>query len=254
MRIAIAYPGSFFGTLRELSQSRQILSFLVADVHPNFNRLNYWTQPNVPTNPVFQFFKEQYIKPFSQEEIQTMLEEIGQLMGVKFTPDLLTTIHEESGGHPFIARQIASSLYKKTNREKQDNFELITFASAEQYLKRILKYSGVLKDYFRENIWADLEKRNFRVAMAILRLLACSGRLTEIVIEEAVLARLNGEFSVNDCESALLWLFNAGLIKHEQLRQEDYYSLQIRLMSTWLKREMTKEEIQRWEIFSETSG
>ena len=117
---------AFFGALRELSQTRRSLSLLVADVHPDCNRLNHWIQPDVPTNPVFQFFKEVFVSSFPQEETETMLNEIGQLMGVQFEPELLATIHQESGGHPFIARQIASLLFKKADKEKRNRLELIT--------------------------------------------------------------------------------------------------------------------------------
>ncbi len=82
-----------FGTLRQLSQAQRNLSLLVADVYPDFNRRNIWTQPYVPPNPVFQFFKEIYLQPFTLEETQTMLTEIGQLMGVEFDSKLLSVIH-----------------------------------------------------------------------------------------------------------------------------------------------------------------
>lgn len=42
-----------FGAFRALSQERRLLSLLVADVHPDCNRINQWQQADVPTNPVF---------------------------------------------------------------------------------------------------------------------------------------------------------------------------------------------------------
>ena len=39
-----------------------------------------------------------------------MLEGIGRLMGIEYTPESLAMIYQETGGHPFIARQLASSL------------------------------------------------------------------------------------------------------------------------------------------------
>ncbi|MGK7880900.1 MAG: pentapeptide repeat-containing protein [Crocosphaera sp.] len=282
---------AFFGALRQLSQTKKKLSLLVADVHPDFNRVNIWTQQNVPTNPVFQFFKEIHIQPFALQETKTMLSEIGKFMGVEFEAEILNRIHQESGGHPFIARQIASMIhYKAEKQDKQEKklLKLITNSSSDPYLKRILKYSDSLKNYFQQNIWDDLNKRNFTTAMTILRLLACNYTLNEPIIEEALLTRLNGKLRTSqfcilaflrgaeslaicllegmilqkwdapeqycrrDCESALLWLENAGLIKHHQTEQEISYSLQIELMSSWLKRQMTTDERKKWFIPSET--
>ncbi|MEL4897729.1 pentapeptide repeat-containing protein [Crocosphaera sp. Alani8] len=282
---------AFFGALRQLSQTQKKLSLLVADVHPDFNRVNIWTQWNVPTNPVFQFFKEIHIQPFALQETKTMLTEIGKFMGVEFEPEILDIIHQESGGHPFIARQIASMIYHKAEKqEKEENnlLKLITNSSSEPYLKRILKYSDSLKIYFQQNIWDDLNKRDFTTAMAILRLLACNNTLTEPIIEEALLTRLNGQwrtsqfcilaflrgaerlaicllegmvlqkwdapeqYFTSDCESALLWLENAGLIKQNQSEQEISHSLQVELMSSWLKRQMKKDERKKWSIPSRT--
>ncbi|MFP4120313.1 hypothetical protein [Coleofasciculus sp.] len=42
-----------------------------------------------------------------------MLTDIGELMGVTFDQATQIAIHRESGGHPFIARQLASLLCKK---------------------------------------------------------------------------------------------------------------------------------------------
>lgn len=243
---------AFFGVLRELSQTRQCLSLLCADVHPDFNRINHWSQTSVPTNPVFQFFKEVFISPFSQEETTTMLTEIGQLMGVEFDRELLATIHKDSGGHPFIARQLASLLSKRTNKEKHNQSKLITSVAAKGYLNRPFKYLDILKYYFKENIWADLEKRNFASAMATLRLLACNEELAEGVAEEMILDQLSDKFTESECESALLWLENVGLIVREELEEQDSYRLQIRLLSRWLRREMKPEEICQWQIHSVT--
>ncbi len=226
---------AFFGALRQLSQSKHQLSLLVTGVYPYFNHRNNWTQPNVPTNPVFQFFKEIYVQPFSLQETRIMLAEMGQSMGIKFEPAILNTIYQESGGHPFVAGQIAVLLGTKAKTKDNNPLKLITYSSAEPYLKQILYYSDSLRNYFQQDIWEDLKKRNFNIAMTILSLLAYNDFLTELRIEEALLTQFNGESSTSDCESALLWLENAGLIKQHQSEQEITYSVQIQLLSKWIR-------------------
>ncbi|MBD2014388.1 ATP-binding protein [Microcoleus sp. FACHB-53] len=239
---------AFFGVLRELSQIQQMLSLLIADVHPDFNRINQWSQVGVPTNPVFSFFKEVFVSPFSQEETTEMLTEIGKLMGVAFDEESLVAIHRESGGHPFIARQLASLLCKKVDKEKSDKGELITLSSAKRYLNRPFKHSGILKDYFEQNIWADLQKRNFASAMALLQLLTCNEESGEGIKEETLLERLSDYFSESECTDALLWLEAVGLVAREELEDDDSYRIQVLLMSRWLRMQMKPEEIHQWQL------
>jgi hypothetical protein len=239
---------AFFGVLRALSQEQKLISLLIADVHPDFNRINQWSQVGVPTNPVFSFFKEVFVSPFSQEETTEMLTEIGKLMGVAFDEETLVAIHQESGGHPFIARQLASLLCKKVDKEKSDKGELIAISSAKRYLNRPFKHSGILKDYFEQNIWADLQKRNFASAMAILRLLSCNEESAEGVTEETLLEQLSHDFSESECTDALLWLEAVGLVVREELEDDDSYRIQVLLMSRWLRMQMKPEEIHQWQL------
>lgn len=239
---------AFFGVLRALSQEQRLLSILIADVHPDANRINLWSQASVPSNPLFSFFKEVFVFPFSQEETTEMLSEIGKLMGVAFNEETLATIHRESGGHPFITRQLASLLCKKADKEKSDQGELIKLSAAKRYLNRPFKHSGILKDYFEQNIWADLQKRNFASAMAVLRLLACNEESAEEVTEEALLDRLSNDFSESECTDALLWLEAVGLVAREELEDDDSYRSQVLLMSHWLRMQMKPEEISQWQI------
>ncbi|HEX3251390.1 MAG TPA: tetratricopeptide repeat protein, partial [Pyrinomonadaceae bacterium] len=69
---------AFFGALRALSQHKRKIGLLVADVHPDCNRINHWQQQGLPTNPVNQFFKELFSRPFAEEETTAMLVNIGR--------------------------------------------------------------------------------------------------------------------------------------------------------------------------------
>ncbi|MEQ8753901.1 MAG: HEAT repeat domain-containing protein [Coleofasciculus sp. G1-WW12-02] len=234
-----------FGVLRVLSQEQRQLSLLVADVHADCNRINQWQQPDVPTNPVFSFFKEYFVSPFSQSETTRMLTDIGELMGVTFDQATQIAIHRESGGHPFIARQLASLLCKKVAPENKGEINL---SAAQRYLNKPFTYSGVLKDYFGQNIWADLDKRHFTCAIALLQLLTCNQETQPQITEEALFARLNPEFTQSQCLDALLWLEAVGLIHRDAIADKDYYQLQVPLLSRWLRMQMKPEEIQQWQL------
>ena len=234
-----------FGALRALSQEKQVLSLLVADVHPDCNRINQWSQAGVTTNPVFSFFKEVFVSSFFPEETNKMLSSIGQLMGVAFDEETLNAIHCESGGHPFIARQLASLLWKKVATENKGRIE---WSVARRYVDKLFTYSGILKDYFGQNIWADLEKRQFAAAMSILRVLSCNQINSQGVTHEALLAKLINGFTESECLDALLWLEAVGLLVRRELEVGDDYQMNVLLLSRWLKMQMKAEEVRQWQI------
>lgn len=236
---------AFFGVLRALSQEKRYLSVLIADVHADANRINQWTQEGVPTNPVYSFFKEIFVFPFTIEETQRMLTDIGELMGVKFEQETLTAIHKLSGGHPFVSRQLASLLNQKITIESN---QVITYTQAQRYLEKTFTYSGILKDYFAQNIWGDLEKRNFTSAMMILKLLACHQDIITGITQEKLLTKLNQELTESQCLDALLWLEAVGLIEHQEVAEHDYYQIKVNLMSRWLMMQMKEEEIKQWQL------
>ena len=236
---------AFFGGLRALSQEQRQIGLLVADVHPDCNRINQWQQEGVPTNPVFSFFKEVFLAPFSAEETQTMLVDISRLMGRSFDPETLAIIHQDSGGHPFVSRQLASLLCTKVPGQDDGH---ISEVAAQRYIKRPFAYSSILKDYFSQNIWADLKKRNFEAAMAILKLLACNLDGVKGIAEQDLQTRLNSLFTESQCLDALLWLEKVGLVMRLETADNDYYRSSVPLLSRWLQMEMGEEEIRKWQI------
>ncbi|MBD2094460.1 AAA family ATPase [Trichocoleus sp. FACHB-591] len=242
-----------FGTLRALNQESKLISLLVADLHPDCNSINHWHVPGLPTNPVYKFFKEVFVAPFSQEETTQMLTDIGHLMGVEFEGILLEDIHQQSGGYPFISRQIASLLCKKAEKEMNGRGELITSSAASRYLKKPFSYSD-LADYFEKNIWDDLQNRkdrNFSEASAsigILKLLSSNEELLEGIQEEVILELLSETCGESECERALRWLEAVGLVERLEFKEGDSYKAKVPLMSNWLRRDMKLEEIRQWRL------
>jgi DNA-binding NarL/FixJ family response regulator len=219
-----------FGTLRALSQGRRRLAMLVADVHPDSNRINRWPQESTGTNPLYSFFKEVFLAPFPEADTATMLNGLGQLMGWGFDEPTLRAIHAASGGHPFISRQLASLLCERLEPSDGDT---VAWPAARRYLERPLHYSGVLKDYFGENVWADLEKRDAEGTLAVLRALAKheGPGLTVVELEHAAHDRA----SPGQILDALLWLEAVGLVARDESAEADRYRLCVPLVASWLR-------------------
>ena len=50
---------------------------------------------------------------------------------------------------------------------------------------------------------------------------------------------------------ALHWLESNGLISKEEVQEEYQYQIQMPLLSSWIRMEMTEDEIRQWQIEKE---
>ncbi len=234
-----------FGVLRTLSQNQRVLALLVADVHPDCNRINQWPQEGVASNPVYNFFKEVFLPPFTADDTATMLTDLGRFMGREFDEQTLQAIHRESGGHPYVARQFASLL---SSRLSAVDHTPILWSTAQRYIENPFNYSGLLKNYCDESIWSDLQKRQFTAAMAILQVLACKDVLGERITERTMRKKLHDAYTESQWLDALLWLEAVGLVDREETVEGESYACRLPLLSRWLRMHMGAEEIRQWQV------
>jgi inosine-uridine nucleoside N-ribohydrolase len=54
--------------------------------------------------------KPYYLPPFSFDEAQELLQTLGGTMGVQWDDRALDAVYSESGGHPFLLRDLASTV------------------------------------------------------------------------------------------------------------------------------------------------
>lgn len=64
-------------------------------------------------NPLLGRLDVRHLPPLDAAACDAMVSGIGAAMGMSFEPRALRAIHDSSGGHPFIARQIASTLVQR---------------------------------------------------------------------------------------------------------------------------------------------
>jgi ABC-type multidrug transport system ATPase subunit len=236
---------ALFGVFRSLSQGQNRISLLVADVHPDCNRINHWKQAGLPTNPVFNFFKEVFLSSFSQDETRQMLVDIGKIMGFSFDEETPLAIHQQSGGHPFLSRQLASLVCSEAAKS---NHKKIEWSTAQRYIKNPFIYSGVLKGYFEQNIWNDLQKNNFTSAIVILKMLACNEGLGDSMTTLFLFSHLKNDLTESQCLDALLWLEKVGLVNQQELEDGNSYKIQVPLLSLWIRMQMNEAETRAWQI------
>jgi len=218
------------GTLRSLSQDKRLVSLLVTDVHPDCNRTNHWPAPTLGTNPVFAFFKEVFMPPFSEEDTAVMIQFIGRTMGLLFDDDLISEIHKKTGGQPFLARQLAAVIVKaerKGNRIGSDG--------AGRIMAIPFEYSQTLRSYFEESLWPDVIKRHGGVANELLHCMAFEDAPEGECSFDEVRARLGDSISSASLMEAIQWLVDIGVLSKRAASGSEVYRLSMPLVRDWLQ-------------------
>jgi len=151
-----------FGALRNLCQDKRLMSLLVTDLFADSSQINQWPIEGAGTNPLFNFLKSVYAGPFAEADTVQMLDSLGKLMNFPLDSTRISSIHEISGGHPFLARQVAAMLYDR----REDP------SGPARLLANPIRYSETLRSYFPENVWSPLERRGDTAALTIIAMLA----------------------------------------------------------------------------------
>lgn len=148
---AIAAFRDLMGFLRGIATRFKSLNLIVCGMRPDINRVNYWKKQS---NPVFQSFQEIFLGPFSKEENDEMVKGIGAHMGVDYEPDALERLYFESGGHPFIARQMCSLAVTETS-SRPYTFRLDDILSAaKEYL-----HNPKTVIYVEQELWGSVHNQ-----------------------------------------------------------------------------------------------
>ncbi len=108
--------GDILSTIRGLSQQGVSLSFVAIGVRSRINRVS---QFGGVENAGFQIFRELFLPPMNQEECSKMIVDIGQQMGLTYTSKALEKVYLESGGHPFLARQLCSLVWSQVEKKRE---------------------------------------------------------------------------------------------------------------------------------------
>jgi hypothetical protein len=97
----------FIRLLRGLTQEGKPVSFIASGANPYFAERPRFGEED---NPLLNFVSKHYLLPLTNEEVRGMVSALGARMGLKFSFDALQVIFEQAGGHPFITRQLCSSI------------------------------------------------------------------------------------------------------------------------------------------------
>ncbi|WP_404380498.1 translation initiation factor IF-2 N-terminal domain-containing protein [Knoellia locipacati] len=78
-------------------------------------------------NPLFSWAKAIYVSPFTREEADGLATTVGAKMGIQIQPGALEALHEASGGHAFLYRNLSSAV---VGHLPKDDFQRVMSRSA----------------------------------------------------------------------------------------------------------------------------
>jgi hypothetical protein len=118
---------------------------------------------NGSDNPLYGAGKVFYLRPFDFETTLEMTNVIGRAVGLRFPPDVVARIHNESGGIPFLSRQICSIIHHAESGLRPAVINLPKFEGANRSFKE--KSAGIMEQML--GIIRDLYQTEFDILSAL---------------------------------------------------------------------------------------
>lgn len=200
----------FFAHMRGIAQRTQgQLVTIITAANPAISEEGTWDGRD---NPVFQFYKDMFLPPLPERECNEMIDKLGRGMAVSFEKDSLEYIYSETGGHPYITRQLCSHVVKRNPTRPL----LVTRHLVADSIDTFMRDKG---DIFKEildrlDLFPQEKKIFFRIA--------------EGLSEESELATLVSE----PIDVALRHLIGYQIVEHK----DAHYQIKINLLHRWVQR------------------
>lgn len=139
--------------LRSLWQGYRSFQLAFVGVNPSV-----FEQPSIASrdNPVFSFVRPTYVKCMSQLECDRMVTQLGKRTGVRWPPEVLTTLYEQTGGHPYLTRQVCAVVVAGLTPPETVTVEMLESRLAEVLLTRHDIFAEIF-DSLRRHFPAELD-------------------------------------------------------------------------------------------------
>lgn len=151
----------FMGIIRGISQQYGFLVSVVVSSSPEISRLDTWRGQS---NPGFQFYKEVFLTSLSEPACNHMITSLGAQMDLKYTEEALSRIYYETGGHPYVTRQLCSLIAENADTlEDQRQERHIQSRDLEDAISAYLEYKS---DYL-SSVWQRLSSVEQDILLSI---------------------------------------------------------------------------------------
>lgn len=209
------YDG-FLRQIRGLYQQESFILSGVVGADPGVCRKGKWGDRD---NPMFQYYDEVFLTPLEPAECNQMVQGIGEMMGTSYDAASLDRIYHESGGHPYVARQLCSRIVSRhRDRPLEVNEDMVCEGVDDYISQRADYFQGVFRGYISDHARKILEMASMDQEHLVSR-----SQLKNFAESEG--------FDTDQLARALqdLELF------HLLTREQEMYSIKINLLRLWIR-------------------
>jgi len=129
----------FWQSIRAVYQKTQnLFSFIIAGVNPKTIESGYI---NGNDNPIYRMISPTYLKLFNHKDVEEMVKNIGNYMGLDFDNEIFTFLTDDFGGHPFLIRQVCSKIHQSSPKKRPQKITKF------YYRENIASFNKSLTDY-----------------------------------------------------------------------------------------------------------
>lgn len=139
----------FWQSIRAVYQKTQnLFSFIIAGVNPRTIETGYI---NGSDNPIYRMISPTYLKLFNHNDVEEMVKNIGNYMGLDFDKEIFTFFTDDYGGHPFLIRQICSKIHQNIQKARPQRVTKFYYKeNLDEYNKSLIDYVEVIVDVLKK--------------------------------------------------------------------------------------------------------
>ncbi|WP_367770994.1 ATP-binding protein [Flavobacterium sp. WC2421] len=139
----------FWQSLRAIYQKNQTLfSFVIAGVNPKTIETG---TVNGHDNPIYRMITPNYLKLFNHNDVEEMVKNIGNYMGLDFDKEIFTFLTDDFGGHPFLIRQLCSKIHQSLSKQRPLKVTKLYYKEKIQdFNKGLIDYVEVIVDVLKK--------------------------------------------------------------------------------------------------------
>lgn len=104
----------FLGVLRSLVQENNNMNVVVSGLAAGIAVAETLAGRE---NPFLGWAEAFYVGPFDESNARELLTTVGRKMALKFTPEAITAIHSQTGGHVYLLRSLAADVADRVSTE-----------------------------------------------------------------------------------------------------------------------------------------
>jgi len=164
----------FLETICSISRQYGFLVSIMISTNPEIPQIDTCSSQN---NSNSQSYRKVFLSPLSEDGCNQMINAIGAQMGLIYTEESLSRIYYETGGHPYVTRQLCSLITKNLKHLNVEQWTpdtsdqtTVHVRNVEQAVSEYIEYKS---DYF-ESVWRQLSREEQEILLIISREDSCT--------------------------------------------------------------------------------